>query len=91
MEKRLHLIIHGRVQGIGYRYSAVRQARALGLTGFVRNCGDGTVEVVAEGEEKHLAQLLAWCKNGPMLARVTTADEHWEECRREFQDFSTFH
>jgi len=52
-------LVHGRVQGVGYRYFVWRQAEALGVTGFARNRADGSVEVVAEGSEQALADLEA--------------------------------
>jgi acylphosphatase len=67
--KTLVAIVDGMVQGVGFRYATVRQARALGLTGTVRNLADGRVEVVAEGEEQRLARLQGWLA-GPPHARV---------------------
>jgi len=66
----LHLTVIGRVQGIGFRWSCCREARALGLAGWVRNCGDGSVEIQAEGSDAALAALQAWCREGPSGARV---------------------
>lgn len=68
--RRIRLIIRGRVQGVWYRGSAQEVARELGLTGWVRNLGDGSVELVAEGESPALEALKAWCREGPPLARV---------------------
>ena len=87
MEKRLHLIIRGRVQGIFYRDNTAQQAQKLGLTGFVRNLPDGAVEVVAEGEEEQLKKLAALCRRGPALAKVEKTEECWEEGKQEFSDF----
>lgn len=67
----LHANIHGRVQGVGFRYSTVAQAKRLGLTGYTRNMPDGSVEVVAEGEKRKLEALLAWLRKGPSMARVS--------------------
>ena len=72
---RVALRIHGHVQGVGYRYGAQRQAIRLGLSGFVRNLGDGSVELVAEGEDEKIAEMIAWCRRGPAGAGVTRIDE----------------
>ena len=86
--KRLHLIIQGRVQGVFFRYNTKRQARKLHLTGWVRNNPDTTVEVIIEGEKKNLDVFLAWCKNGPLTARVEKVDIRWESYEGNFQEFS---
>ena len=71
---RQHLRIGGRVQGVGFRYAAAETAHGLSLGGFVRNCPDGTVEAVAEGEAAQVAAFVAWCGHGPVGARVTRVD-----------------
>ena len=70
----LHLIIHGRVQGVGYRDWLAAQARALGLSGWVRNLTDGTVEAVIAGPDAAVQTCLAACHEGPPLARVSRID-----------------
>ena len=75
---RLHCLISGRVQGVSYRAYTQREAMQLGLTGWVRNCPDGRVELEAEGEEAALQQLLAWCRQGPPAAIVAEVDTQWE-------------
>ncbi|WP_333897432.1 acylphosphatase [Mixta calida] len=63
--------VYGRVQGVGFRYSTQAQAQQLGLTGYTRNLDDGSVEVLACGDNAQLEQLLAWLKaGGPRSARV---------------------
>ncbi|WP_182353961.1 acylphosphatase [Flaviflexus huanghaiensis] len=69
--------ITGRVQGVGYRYSAARRARELKLAGWVRNTEDGSVEALLIGEDASVAKMLDWCAVGPPAARVAavhTAD-----------------
>lgn len=64
-------VVRGRVQGVGYRWFAVRAGERLGLAGWVRNCDDGSVEVAARGSAEALAQLEEQLKRGPTAARVT--------------------
>ena len=68
--ERWQLIIHGRVQGVGFRGTCSRRALDLGLKGWVRNCRDGSVEVQVEGLPHAIAELRAWCEQGPPGARV---------------------
>lgn len=66
----IQLRITGRVQGVGYREALRSEAARLGLTGWVRNRADGSVEALAQGSSEALAQLLAWARRGPPAARV---------------------
>jgi len=68
MTKRLR--IHGRVQGVGYRYALVEEAERLGVTGWVRNRRDGSVEALVHGAAKEVEELIAWTRRGPPAARV---------------------
>ncbi len=70
--KALRLVIKGKVQGVFFRKYTRDKAKALGLKGFVRNCDDGTVEVVAEGDEVPLHEFLHWCYQGSPRAEVET-------------------
>lgn len=86
--KRLQARIHGVVQGVWYRGSTRDQANRLGgLTGWVRNRVDGSVELVAEGPEETLQRLLAWCRKGPPGASVDEIQTTWLEPRGEFSLF----
>ena len=66
-----HLLIHGRVQGVGYRESMRIEAVRLGVTGWVRNRRDGTVEAVIAGPDEAIAAITAWAHRGPPSAKVT--------------------
>jgi acylphosphatase len=70
-----HLIIAGRVQGVGFRDWMIREARRLELDGFVRNRADGTVEAVVAGPEPVVEALLSACRRGPPAARVDSIEE----------------
>lgn len=86
---RAELIVHGRVQGVFFRQSTVDMARSLTLTGWVKNCPDGTVAVVFEGESGAVKKALEWCHHGPPAARVRHVDVAWKEDRGEFDCFDT--
>ncbi len=66
----VHLVVHGRVQGVGYRAFAEHQARTRGLHGWVRNCRDGTVEAVLAGGSAAVEDMIAACRRGPPGSRV---------------------
>lgn len=80
--------VHGRVQGVGFRYSTQQEAQCLGLTGYARNMDDGSVEVVACGESGKVEQLLAWLKaGGPRSARVERVLTEPHQPGREWTNF----
>ncbi len=81
MAERLHAVIHGYVQGVGFRAFAAREGRRLGLAGTVRNRQDGTVEAVAEGERTVLEELLRALQRGPGEAEVQRVEAFWEEAQ----------
>lgn len=85
---RIHLNIKGRVQGVGFRASTRRRARDLGLTGWVKNLADGSVEAVAEGHEDDLKKLVSWAKTGPRRARVDEVNTKWKDYEAEFTEFN---
>ena len=84
---RVHLKVSGRVQGVYFRASTVEEARRLRLTGWVMNCRDNSVEIVAEGETEQLEKLIYWCRGGPPGARVQEVHTEWEAPKGEFQSF----
>ena len=77
--ERLHAIVRGDVQGVGFRYFVQRKAQQLGLHGWVRNNDDGTVELVAEGTRRQLEELKRALEEGPRLARVDRVETKWSE------------
>ena len=84
---RLHAIIEGYVQGVGFRMFVQRAASSLGLTGWVRNRWDGSVEVLAEGERQSLEKLLSDLHIGPCAATVLKVNHEWQEATGEFSRF----
>jgi len=72
---QVRVVIHGRVQGVWYRGWTVEEARARGLSGWVRNRRDGTVEAVFDGPEDAVADMIATCRRGPPAARVLEVEE----------------
>jgi acylphosphatase len=76
-QTRLRAIVYGRVQGVGYRYFARREAAARGLSGSARNLSDGTVEVVAEGDRPALEAFVQALWRGPTAAEVERVDCEW--------------
>jgi acylphosphatase len=85
--KQVQLFVRGRVQGVFFRASAQREAKRLGLTGWVRNRSDGSVEILAEGEEDQIKELIAWANRGPSAARVERVDVRWRSFSGDFFDF----
>jgi len=77
MKKALMIIVSGKVQGVGFRYSALKKANELGIKGYIRNKSDGTVYIEIEGEPETLDFFIVWCKNGPSWAQVN--DVYYED------------
>ena len=84
---RVHAIIHGRVQGVFFRLETQKAARRFGACGWVRNLSDGNVEAVMEGPPEAVDALLAWCRQGPRLARVDKVDVTREAYVGEYDSF----
>jgi acylphosphatase len=85
--KRVHINASGVVQGVYFRQNTLAKARELGLRGFVRNLPDGRVEIVCEGSQEGIDNMIAWCRKGPREARVQSLDIQWGEFEDEFKDF----
>lgn len=92
MEKaQAHIVITGRVQGVWYRAFTERTATALGLTGWVRNMPDGSVEATIEGAKPAIEMAVLECKKGPPSSRVDRVDVTWKEPTGQFDSFSITH
>lgn len=85
--KRLAIQVSGRVQGVFFRHSARMRAEKLGLAGWIRNEEDGSVAVVAEGEERALEKFIEWCRKGPPLASVENISVIRQDATGEFKKF----
>ena len=85
---RAHLLISGRVQGVCFRYYTQDIAQNLEINGWIKNCWDSKVEIVMEGEEEKVEQLINWCYQGPGSAIVEKIDIEWEKYKGEFKAFS---
>jgi acylphosphatase len=71
MTRRIHVVVRGRVQGVGFRYAALHAARRSGVAGYVRNRPDGAVEAEVEGDDVAVGAVLAFLRTGPPSAEVT--------------------
>jgi acylphosphatase len=71
---RAHVVVSGRVQGVFFRVELRDMARRLGLSGWVRNTADGSVEAVFEGPSPGVREAISWCRHGPPLAKVESTD-----------------
>lgn len=87
-QEQLRAIVHGHVHGVYFRATTQQEAARLGLTGWVRNVEDGTVEVVAEGPRPALETLLAFLHQGPPNARVTAVDAEWDRATHRYDGFT---
>lgn len=88
MSARVHLKISGQVQGVCFRHYCREQAEQIGVKGVVRNKDDGSVEVIAEGEEGVIKNFITWCRRGPPLAVVEACEEKQEPPTGEFDSFT---
>lgn len=87
-ERRVEIQVFGIVQGVFFRADTRDYARKLGIKGTVRNLHDGSVEIIAEGKEEKLIEMIAFAKNGPPSAKVYNIDVKWENAKGDFSSFS---
>ena len=87
MRKGVKIKISGKVQGVFFRATSSIKARGFGLVGWVKNEIDGTISIVAEGEDKDLRSFIEWCKYGPDSAEVEKVDIAWSTPTNEFNEF----
>ena len=87
MTHRVHVLVEGRVQGVGFRFMTGREAQARGLSGWVRNRSDGRVEATFEGDRETLEYMVAWCHTGPWLASVAKVEVQWESGEPKYNGF----
>ncbi len=83
----VHAIISGRVQGVCFRLETQRAAEKYGVSGWVRNRRDGTVEALFEGDKDQVSSILEWCKKGSPASQVKNVDMSGETYSGEFTDF----
>lgn len=91
MQERVHIFVDGRVQGVFFRKTMMDLARNLGVTGWVRNLKNGSVEAVVEGERRKLEEIIEFCHAGPQGARVSKVTVEWSLFRGEFRNFRILH
>jgi acylphosphatase len=91
MMARAQVRVTGRVQGVFYRQSTREMAEQFGLSGWVRNLPDGSVEALFEGERQLVEQALAWCRQGPPRAAVDDVAVEWMDGPRECAGFAIRH
>ena len=84
---RIHALVRGAVQGVGFRYFVLNAARAAGLAGFVKNLRDGSVEIVAEGPREKLERFARDISEGPRRGLVRDVQLRWTESTGEFESF----
>ncbi|HYK06003.1 MAG TPA: acylphosphatase [Thermoanaerobaculia bacterium] len=87
MKEQRHLRIHGKVQGVGYRFYATRVARRLGLKGWIQNNRDSSVEALVEGEKASIDEWIEEIREGPRYAEVTQIDQETKEFTGRLPDF----
>ena len=87
-KKRAHVIISGRVQGVFFRMETHKAAQLYGVSGWVKNKADGTVEALFEGDKTSVDLILEWCRKGSPPAKVEKTEVNWEDYTAEFEEFN---
>lgn len=82
-----HLKITGKVQGVFFRSNAQEKAESLGLTGYVKNMPDSSVEAVVQGEKDQIEPFISWAKEGPSSAKVNNIAINWQPLEKNFSSF----
>ena len=85
--KAIHIIVHGIVQGVGFRFFVRERSHQYGIKGWVRNRSDGSVEIHAEGEEERLNEFIAEVRKGPSFGHVSRLVKEWVEPKNTYNDF----
>ena len=88
MPKEIKAIIRGRVQLVMYRDFAQRKAKSLGIAGIAQNLPNGSVRIIAQGEERNLKKFIGELRKGPVLARVDDVDVIWRDATQKFESFN---
>lgn len=86
---QLHLILHGKVQGVGLRIASQMKAQTLNLTGFARNLNSDSVEILASGDRKNLEKFLSWIKQ-LASTKIKSIEEEWKKKGKNFFKFNVF-
>ena len=84
---RIRIKVYGLVQGVFFRFNTKEKAKELGLKGWVKNMEDGSVEILVEGNEEKIKELIEWCKSGPGMARVDKVDVEEDVTKEKLKKF----
>lgn len=87
MKKNVHITINGKVQGIWFRANTKQKAEQLGITGWVKNIPNGSVEAIFEGEENCIKEMIDWCQHGPPQAKVENIEIKEQSITNGFDEF----
>jgi acylphosphatase len=85
--EQVHVIVRGKVQGVSFRMETQRTAQNLNITGWARNCPDGSVEAIFEGQKNDLDRMIRWCHQGPPGSSVDQVETDWLDTVSGFSGF----